>query len=99
MAESAEKSPIILFIKVKMGGENDIEKSALSQMLPWFTGSSSMNEGWTADNIAENMRAAAAGGVVLIEQPLASRQRSDFSEIERPVTICRDESVHTVGGP
>lgn len=82
-----------------MGGENDIEKiRAVADAAPNSRIIIDANEGWTADNIAENMRAAAAAGVVLIEQPLPADNDQILSEIERPVTICADESVHTSVG-
>ncbi len=99
MAESAAKVAHYPLIKVKMGGENDIEKiRAVADAAPNSRIIIDANEGWTADNIAENMRAAAAAGVVLIEQPLPADNDQILSEIERPVTICADESVHTSVG-
>eukprot|EP01035_Chromulina_nebulosa_P005637 gene5637-7652_t len=52
------------------------------------------NEGWTDDNVAENIAAAAALGVTLIEQPLPAGRDGKLRHIARPVPICADESVH-----
>lgn len=52
------------------------------------------NEGWTADNIAENMQAAADAGVVLIEQPLPVGQDGVLATLAHPVPVCADESLH-----
>jgi len=99
MAESAAKVAHYPLIKVKMGGENDIEKiRAVTGAAPNSRIIIDANEGWTADNIAENMRAAADAGVMLIEQPLPANNDHILSEIDRPVIICADESVHTSVG-
>ena len=53
------------------------------------------NEGWTDDNIGENLAAAAELGVALIEQPLPAGKDAILGRIARPVPVCADESVHT----
>jgi L-alanine-DL-glutamate epimerase-like enolase superfamily enzyme len=52
------------------------------------------NEGWRPENVAENLRACAACGVVLVEQPLPAGQDDALARIERPVPVCADESAH-----
>lgn len=52
------------------------------------------NEGWTAENLAENMQAAASAGAVLIEQPLPVGQDSALASLAHPVPVCADESLH-----
>lgn len=99
MAESAAKVAHYPLIKVKMGGDNDIERiHAVANATPNSRIIIDANEGWTEDNIEENMAAAAKAGVVLIEQPLPAGKDDILSRIERPVIICADESVHTSVG-
>ena len=52
------------------------------------------NEGWTADNLAENLAACAAAGVTLVEQPLPAGDDAALAAIARPIPVCADESVH-----
>lgn len=96
MAESTAKVAHYSLIKVKMGGDNDIARiQAVADAAPNSRIIIDANEGWTDDNIVENMSAAAKAGVVLIEQPLPAGKDEILSRIERPVIICADESVHT----
>lgn len=99
MAESTAKVAHYPLIKVKLGSENDIERiHAIAAAAPDSRIIIDANEGWTDDNIAENMRAAAQAGVVLIEQPLPAGKDDILTRIERPVAICADESAHTSEG-
>lgn len=96
MAESTSKVAHYPLIKVKMGGDNDIERiHAVASAAPNSRIIIDANEGWTNENIVENISAAAKAGVILIEQPLPAGQDEILSRIERPVIICADESVHT----
>ncbi|MBK3746045.1 dipeptide epimerase [Paraburkholderia aspalathi] len=96
MAEAAEKLSHYPLIKVKVGGEDDGARiRAVAKAAPNSRIILDANEGWTADNIAENMRVAADVGVVLIEQPLPAGNDAILAEIERPTIICADESAHT----
>jgi L-alanine-DL-glutamate epimerase-like enolase superfamily enzyme len=52
------------------------------------------NEGWNADNFAENLAACADAGVTLIEQPLPEGSDDTLVGIKHPVPICADESAH-----
>ena len=52
------------------------------------------NEGWSADNLAENLGACADAGVTLIEQPLPEGRDDALADIKRPIPVCADESVH-----
>jgi L-alanine-DL-glutamate epimerase-like enolase superfamily enzyme len=82
-------------IKVKVGGDNDAERiRAVAEAAPSSRIILDANEGWSDDNIVENMLAAAKAGVVLIEQPLPSGKDAILAEIPHPVPICADESAH-----
>ncbi|CAB4327605.1 N-acetyl-D-Glu racemase DgcA [Brucella sp. 191011898] len=99
MAQSTAKVAHYPLIKVKMGGENDIERiHAVAKAAPGSRIIVDANEGWTDANIEENMKAAAEAGVILIEQPLPAGKDEILSRIERPVIICADESAHTSEG-
>jgi L-alanine-DL-glutamate epimerase-like enolase superfamily enzyme len=52
------------------------------------------NEGWNADNVAENLAACADAGVTLIEQPLPEGADEALARGPRPIPVCADESVH-----
>ncbi len=82
-------------IKVKVGGENDAARiRAVADAAPSSRIILDANEGWTDDNIVENMLAAAKAGVVLIEQPLPAGKDAILAKIPHPVPICADESAH-----
>ncbi len=82
-------------LKVKLGGENDAARiRAVRDAAPGSRLILDANEGWTDDNVAENIAAAAALGVALIEQPLPAGRDGKLRHISRPIPICADESVH-----
>ncbi|MBZ9653344.1 N-acetyl-D-Glu racemase DgcA [Phyllobacterium lublinensis] len=95
MAASAMAFADRPLIKVKVGGENDAERiRAIARAAPASRIILDANEGWTDDNIVENMLAAAKAGVVLIEQPLLAGKDAILARIPHPVPICADESAH-----
>jgi L-alanine-DL-glutamate epimerase-like enolase superfamily enzyme len=82
-------------IKVKVGGENDAERiRAVADAVPSSRIILDANEGWSEENIVQNMLAAAKAGVVLIEQPLPAGKDAILTKIPHPVPICADESAH-----
>ena len=82
-------------IKVKVGGENDAERiRAVADAAPSSRIILDANEGWSEENIVQNMLAAAKAGVVLIEQPLPAGKDAILTKIPHPVPICADESAH-----
>ena len=52
------------------------------------------NEGWTPDNLPENLAACAEAGVTMVEQPLPAGGDDMLARITRPLPVCADESVH-----
>ena len=83
-------------LKVKIGGEGDIERiRAVVEAAPHSRIILDANEGWTDANVAENLAVAAELGVALIEQPLPAGRDAILRSIAHPVPICADESVHT----
>src|SRR5690606_27563765 len=86
-------------LKVKIGGEGDVERiRAVRSAAPRSRLILDANEGWTEENIRENLAIAAELGVALVEQPLPASKDAILARIERPVPVCADESVHTVEG-
>ena len=78
-----------------LGGRGDVERiRAVRAAAPRSELIVDANEGWTVDNLVENLAACAAAGVTLIEQPLPADNDAALAEIQRPVPICADESVH-----
>jgi len=99
MAEATAKLAHYPLIKVKMGGENDAERiQAVTAAAPNSRIIIDANEGWTPQNVIQNMESAASAGVVLIEQPLPAGEDEILANIDRPLTICADESAHTSEG-
>lgn len=95
MAEAASAAQRSL-LKIKVGTEGDIDRI---RAIHAATGGTRLildaNEGWTAENIGAHLRAAAATGAVLVEQPLPKGADAILADIPHPVPICADESVHT----
>ena len=52
------------------------------------------NEGWAETELPAMFAACAEFGVELIEQPLPAGRDAALAEIERPVPVCADESIH-----
>jgi len=99
MAAQARANASRPLLKVKIGGEGDIERiRAVRDAAPRSRLILDANEGWTDDNIGENLAAAAELGVSLVEQPLPAGKDSMLGRIARPVPVCADESVHTADG-
>ena len=96
MAAQARDNADRPVLKVKIGGEGDIERiRAVVEAAPAARIILDANEGWTDDNIRENLAAAAELGVALIEQPLPAGRDAILRSIAHPMPICADESVHT----
>lgn len=95
MAAQARANASRPLLKVKVGGEGDIARiRAVAQAAPNSRIILDANEGWTDDNILENLEVAAELGIVLIEQPLPAGKDAMLGYIARPVPVCADESVH-----
>jgi L-alanine-DL-glutamate epimerase-like enolase superfamily enzyme len=95
MATAAEKAATRSLLKVKLGQPGDPERiRAVRAAAPRAELIVDANEGWTADNLGENLAACAAVGVTLVEQPLPAEADAILAEIPRPIPVCADESVH-----
>ncbi len=83
-------------LKVKVGSSSDYARiHAVASAAPNSRIILDANEGWTEDNIRENLMAAAQFHVALVEQPLPAGKDAILRDIPHPVPICADESVHT----
>jgi L-alanine-DL-glutamate epimerase-like enolase superfamily enzyme len=82
-------------LKVKLGAPGDPARiAAVRAAAPDARLIVDANEGWTEENLAENLSACAAAGVALIEQPLPAGADDALARLAHPVPICADESVH-----
>jgi L-Ala-D/L-Glu epimerase len=96
MAAAARAAAHRPLLKIKVGGEGDIERlRAVVRAAPGSRIILDANEGWTEDNLEANMREAAALGIALIEQPLPQGRDAMLRHIEHFVPLCADESAHT----
>ncbi len=94
MAAAAKESarPIL---KLKVGAEGDLERlHAVRAAAPDAMLIVDANEGWSAKNLRENLKACAKEKVALIEQPLPADDDDALRGIDRIVPICADESFH-----
>jgi L-alanine-DL-glutamate epimerase-like enolase superfamily enzyme len=95
MAIAAEKAATRSLLKVKLGQLGDPERiRAVRAAAPRAELIVDANEGWTSDNLGENLAACAAVGVTLVEQPLPADADAILAEIPRVIPVCADESVH-----
>lgn len=95
MAEAARKATGFDLLKLKLGGENDVERiTAIRKAAPAARLIVDANESWGEVNIARNLAACADFGVELVEQPLAAQNDAALASLLRLVPVCADESVH-----
>ena len=98
MAEAAAKANLPL-LKLKLGAPGDPERLRTVRAAgPKATLIVDANEGWRAENLAENFKACVDAKVKLIEQPLPAEDDAALAAFERPVPVCADESVHDRAG-
>jgi len=98
MAEAARAASHRPLLKVKLGGDGDPERiRAVRAGAPDAMLIVDANEGWTPENLADNLAAAEAAGVRLIEQPLPAGRDGALAGIVRRVPVCADESLHGSG--
>jgi L-Ala-D/L-Glu epimerase len=95
MAEATAKAAHRPLLKIKLGGEGDPERiAAVRKAAPDAQLIVDANESWTPSNLAPNLAACAAAGVILVEQPLPAGSDAMLAQIRRPIKVCADESVH-----
>ncbi len=80
-AAAARHYPLL---KLKLGGEGDEERlAAIRRAVPEARLIADANEAWAPDDVARRLRAAAAAGVELIEQPLPAGDDALLERIDR----------------
>jgi L-alanine-DL-glutamate epimerase-like enolase superfamily enzyme len=95
MAENAAKVSGRALLKVKLGGAGDCARmAAVRHAAPRSELIVDANEGWTPENLEQNLDACAQAGVTLVEQPLPADGDHVLARIARPIAVCADESVH-----
>jgi L-Ala-D/L-Glu epimerase len=96
MARAAAASAARPLLKVKLGGAgNDVERiAAVRRAAPKAELIVDANEGWSEDNLENNLAACAAAGVALVEQPLPQGRDGRLAQIARRIAVCADESIH-----
>jgi L-alanine-DL-glutamate epimerase-like enolase superfamily enzyme len=95
MAEAAKAASSRPLLKIKLGAPGDAERiAAVRAAAPGRALIVDANEGWSAGDLAANLAACAAAGVIMIEQPLPAADDAALASVERNVPVCADESVH-----
>jgi L-alanine-DL-glutamate epimerase-like enolase superfamily enzyme len=95
MAAAAEKVAGRALLKVKLGRLDDPARiAAVRRAAPRCQLIVDANEGWTPDNLLENLAACADAGVTLVEQPLPAGRDDALAKMARPLPVCADESAH-----
>src|SRR5207237_1842626 len=70
MAEAAARAAPRTLLKVKLGAPDDpVRIAAVRHAAPRAELIIDANEGWTEDNLVQNLAACAVAGVTLVEQP------------------------------
>ena len=95
MAGAAAEASHRPLLKLKLGGEGDVERLRLIRAAaPASRLIIDANEGWTPEALPRLLKACAAVGVELVEQPLPAADDEALLRIAHDVTICADESAH-----
>lgn len=100
MAAKAREASSRPILKIKLGAKDgDIQRiQAVRAAVPDAILIADANEGWTPQNAGEHFEACANARYALIEQPLPSAQDELLRNINKPVPLCADESLHDRGG-
>jgi len=95
MAAAARAAAHRPLLKIKLGQAGDPERiAAVRAAAPKAELIVDANEGWNAENLAENLATCAGAGVTLVEQPLPDGADGILSGLNRPLPVCADESAH-----
>ncbi|WP_327789733.1 N-acetyl-D-Glu racemase DgcA [Marinimicrococcus flavescens] len=99
MAAAASEAASRPLLKVKLGGEGDIERiRAVREAAPEARLVVDANEAWTPDQVEPFLAAMAECGVEMVEQPLPAGKDEMLSGITRVVPVGADESAHDAAG-
>jgi L-alanine-DL-glutamate epimerase-like enolase superfamily enzyme len=93
MAEAAARAAGRPILKLKLGGEGDLERvAAVHAAAPAARLSVDANEAWTPAMMRDYPAALAELGVEMIEQPLPAGGDEALGEIDCPLPVAADES-------
>lgn len=96
MARAARAAAAHRMLKLKLGGEGDMERmAAVRQARPDARLVADANEAWSEDMLGPFLAAADIAGFELIEQPLPAGADAMLEGLMHSVPVCADESVHT----
>jgi L-alanine-DL-glutamate epimerase-like enolase superfamily enzyme len=97
MAEKAGSVAHLPLLKLKLGGAgDDARMRSVRRARPDARLIVDANEAWDAAMLPAFMAVAAECGIEMIEQPLPADGDELLRSIRHQVTVCADESVHTV---
>jgi len=97
MRASASKQSHMPVLKVKLGGEGDIDRlRAVRKGAPKSRLVVDANEGWSVQDYLELAPVMVELGVAMVEQPLPAGDDDALIGLERSLPICADESCHDV---
>ena len=95
MQAAAAKHAHRPLLKIKLGGEGDMERlEGVRRGAPETRIVVDANEGWSAGLYSELAPHLLRLGVALVEQPLPAGEDDLLAEIARPLPVCADESCH-----
>jgi L-alanine-DL-glutamate epimerase-like enolase superfamily enzyme len=95
MAQRAAKASGLPLLKIKLGAAGDPARiAAVRHAAPRARLIVDANEGWTPDDLEQNLAACAEAGVTLVEQPLPADRDQALTRATRPIAVCADESAH-----
>ncbi|MFL6800093.1 MAG: N-acetyl-D-Glu racemase DgcA [Xanthobacteraceae bacterium] len=97
MAQAAALAREHALLKVKLGGEGDLERiAAVRDAAPHCELIIDANEAWSPADLSTKLEACARANVTLVEQPLPAADDDILAQFPHPVPVCADESVHDV---
>lgn len=96
MKQQAQENAWRPLLKIKTGTTRIVESvRAVREGAPQSRLIVDANEAWPEDQLADLMQAMADLGVAMIEQPLPAGKDAKLAELERPVPVYADESIHS----
>ena len=96
MTSAATQNAHRPILKLKVGTPDDLDRlMAVRNAAPDAKLVIDANEGWTIDDYQLLIDHLVDMNIALIEQPFPAGQDACLSNLDRPIPICADESVHT----
>jgi len=96
MTRAATQNAHRPILKLKVGTPDDLDRLvAVRNAAPDAKLVIDANEGWTIDDYQLLIDHLVYMNIALIEQPFPAGQDACLSNLDRPIPICADESVHT----